>query len=391
MNFYKRALELNDETVNNRRYLHKNAEVGLELPIARKYVMDKLTEYGLKPEKCGHGVVATVGDKSPVILLRADMDALPMMEESGEEFASTNGATHSCGHDMHTAMLLTAAKMLKENESELKGTVKFMFQPAEETFEGCIEMVDCGILENPKVDAALAFHVNTGRLPVTTYLYNEGGVMMASVDGFRIHIQGKGGHGAYPHQSIDPIQIGVHIYMALQGLIAREADPEKTIVLTVGKFCAGTASNIIPDTAVLEGTLRTNDSTNRNRLVNRIREVAEGVAKTYGGEVSITALSAGPPLLSEKVLTKQLVSFMNELDIPGLSGIGNTFSNASEDFAVIAEMIPTCYMDLSAGYDDERGDISLHNPRVRLNEDILPIGSSAYAHLAMRWLEENSK
>ena len=216
MDYYKRALELNDETIKNRRYFHMNAEAGLHMPMACVYVMDKLTEYGLVPSRCGEGVTATVGNGGKVLLLRADMDALPMPEESGLPFACPTGKeAHACGHDFHAAMLLTAAKMLKENEAELKGTVKFMFQPAEETFEGSKNMIEHGILENPKVDAALAYHVSPGQMPVGIYMYNSTGTMMYSVDGFHIEIKGKGAHGAYPQNSVDPTNIAAHVYLSL--------------------------------------------------------------------------------------------------------------------------------------------------------------------------------
>ena len=166
MDFYERALELKEETIANRRYMHQHAETGLYLPKTKEYVMNKLQEYGLDPKPCGEGVTATLGHGGKVLLLRADMDALPMPEESNEPFACTTGNAHACGHDFHAAMLLTAAKMLKEKEETLEGTVKFMFQPAEETFEGSKNMIANGILENPKVDAALAYHVSPGRQAV---------------------------------------------------------------------------------------------------------------------------------------------------------------------------------------------------------------------------------
>lgn len=236
--YQKRAQELREETVAHRRYLHTNAEVGLDTPKAVAYVMDKLAEYGLNPEKCGHGVTASVGTDGRTLLLRADMDALPMKEESGEPFACPTGTeAHACGHDFHAAMLLTAAEMLKENEAALKGTARFMFQPAEETFEGAKDMIAQGSLEG--VDAVLAFHVAPGKMPIGLFMYNSGGVMMSSVDGFKITVSGRGAHGAYPHSSIDPINIAVHIYLALETLIAREANPSKNCVLTVGNFAAG--------------------------------------------------------------------------------------------------------------------------------------------------------
>ena len=382
MNYYERALELKEETIANRRYFHQNAETGLDMPTAKAYVMNKLKEYGLIPKECGHGVSATVGCGGKVILLRADMDALPMPEESGEPFACTSGAAHACGHDFHAAMLLTAAKMLKENESNLKGTVKFMFQPAEETFEGSKDMMEHGILENPTVDAALAYHVSPGNMPVGLYMYNSSGTMMFSVDGFKITVSGKGAHGAYPHNSIDPINIAV--------LIAREADPKAACVLTVGKFEAGTAANIIPDYAVLEGTIRSNDPTNRELLVRRMKEVADKTAQVYGGSASIEMISEVPPLICDPALTEEMVSYMQEMNLPNAQPYPGISASASEDFASIAEKVPSTFIYLSAGFTDNREVYPAHNPKVQFNEDVCPIGASCLAYCATQWLNNHA-
>ena len=389
MNYYERALELQGETVAHRRFFHANAEVGLELPKAKAYVMEKLAEYGLEPKECGHGVTATLGKGGKCLLLRADMDALPMAEESGEPFACPTGTeAHTCGHDLHAAMLLTAAKMLKETEDQLEGTVKFMFQPAEETFEGARDMIAHGILEDPVPDGALAFHVTSGRMPMGLYMYNDTGAMMFSVDGFRITVTGRGGHGAYPHTSIDPINIAVHIYLALEALIAREADPNKACVLTVGSFNAGSAPNIIPNEAVLQGTLRTNDAASRELLVRRLKEVAEGTAAVYGGSVKIEMLSQVPPLVCDPDMTKKCVGYIQELGVSGAQPVPGVTASASEDFAAVAERVPSVFMHLSAGFLDQRGDAPAHNPKVRFNEDVCPMGAAAYAHCAVRWLGE---
>ena len=389
MNYYEKALTLREETVAHRRWLHANAEVGLDLPVAKEYVMKTLRSYGLEPEDCGYGVTATVGSGGKCILLRADMDALPMAEESGETFACTNGAAHACGHDFHAAMLLTAAKLLKQNESVLKGTVKFMFQPAEETFEGAKNMIENGILESPHVDAALGFHVTTGKMPIGLYMYNNSGTMMASVDGFRIEVTGKGAHGAMPHRSVDPINIAVHIYLALEALIAREADPKRTCVLTVGSFQAGTAANIIPETAVLEGTIRTNHKGSRETLVRRMQEVAVKTAEVYGGQAAVTMTSGVPPLVCDPKQTTAMVRYMAELGVPKSMGYPGVTASASEDFAVVAEAVPSTFMHISAGFPDDRGAYPAHNPKVRFNEDVCPVGAAAYAHCATRWLEDN--
>ena len=390
MDYFKRASTLNEELIENRRYFHENAEVGLNMPKAKAYVLNKLKEYGLEPQECGEGVTATLGHGGKVILLRADMDALPMPEESGLSFACpTGGQAHTCGHDFHAAMLLAAAKLLKEDEASLKGTVKFMFQPAEETFEGSRNMIEHGILENPKPDVALAYHVSPGKLPIGTYLYNDSGTMMFSVDTFEIHIQGKGSHGAYPHLSIDPINIGAHIYLALQELIARESDPSDACLLTVGQFAAGSAANIIPDTAVLKGTMRTNKKEAREKLVRRLKEVSEAVAAVYGGSADVAFTCSVPTLVCDGTLTKEVVSYMTELPIPNAVGYSGIAASASEDFALIAERVPSAFMYLSAGYADKRGDYPAHNPKVQFNEDVLPIGAACLAHSAVRWLEEH--
>ena len=390
MNYYERALELKDETIANRRHIHKNAETGLDLPKTKAYVMEKLTEYGLEPKDCGYGVTATLGKGGKVLLLRADMDALPMPEESGEEFACPTGKeAHTCGHDFHAAMLLTAAKMLKEKEDTLEGTIKFMFQPAEETFEGSKNMTENGILENPPVDAALAYHVSPGKMPIGLFMYNDKDTMMYSVDGFKITIHGKGSHGAYPHVGVDPINIGVHIHLALQELIARESDPTHSCVLTIGQFAGGTAANIIPETAVLQGTIRTNKPEARELLVRRMKEVAEKTAAVYNGTVDIEMISEVPPLICNPKLTDEVVGYMQELGIPGLTPYPGISASASEDFAVIAEKVPSTFMYLSAGYLDERGQYPAHHPKAQFNEDVCPIGAACLAHCASQWLKNN--
>ena len=390
MNYYERALELKDETIANRRHIHKNAETGLDLPKTKAYVMEKLTEYGLEPKDCGYGVTATLGKGGKVLLLRADMDALPMPEESGEEFACPTGKeAHTCGHDFHAAMLLTAAKMLKEKEDTLEGTIKFMFQPAEETFEGSKNMIENGILENPPVDAALAYHVSPGKMPIGLFIYNDKDTMMYSVDGFKITIHGKGSHGAYPHVGVDPINIGVHIHLALQELIARESDPTHSCVLTIGQFAGGTAANIIPETAVLQGTIRTNKPEARELLVRRMKEVAEKTAAVYNGTVDIEMISEVPPLICNPKLTDEVVGYMQELGIPGLTPYPGISASASEDFAVIAEKVPSTFMYLSAGYLDERGQYPAHHPKAQFNEDVCPIGAACLAHCASQWLKNN--
>ena len=394
MTFFDRAKELNEELVENRRYFHQHAEAGLHLPMTKEYVMKKLIEYGIEPRACGEGVTALIGHASKeqggkVLLLRADMDALPMKEDSGLEYAEKGGkAAHTCGHDCHAAMLLTAAKMLKEREDELAGTVKLMFQPAEETLKGSKHMIEHGILENPKVDAALAYHVGAGKMPLGIFMYNDSGTMMYSSNMFRIHIKGKGRHGAYPSEAIDPINIGARIHLGLQDLIKKESCPDHKCMLTIGQFTAGSAPNIIPDSAIMTGSLRAGNPQVPAFLFSCMKQIVEDTAKEFGGEAEVEVLTEVPPLICNSEMVREIVKYMQELNVPGAVPYPNISASASEDFAVIAARVPSVFMYLSAGFQDERGEVLAHNPKVQFNEGVLPIGAAYLAHCAMRWLEE---
>lgn len=391
VDYLKRALELNEETLANRRHIHQNAEAGLCLPNTKEFVRKKLSSYGIEASDCGEGLVATIGNKGKVILLRADMDALPMDEESGEEFSSKTSCAHTCGHDLHTAMLLTASKLLKENEANLNGTVKLMFQPGEEIFEGGKNMLENGILENPKVDVAMGFHVAAGQFPVDMIMYNKDSTMMASVDVFKILVHGKGAHGAYPHLGIDPINIAVNIFNALQELIAKETDPTHSCILTIGKIQAGTAPNIIPETALLEGTIRTNNADAREKLVRRLKEVSEGMAKVFDGSAEVEMVAGVAPLVCDKALTEEMVSYIRGIGIENLAEYPGVTSSASEDFASVAERVPSTFIYVSAGFLDDRGKYAVHNPKVRFNEEVCPRGAAYFAHCATKWLENHTE
>jgi len=389
MNYWERAKEIKDEIISYRRELHSNAEVGMDLPFTTEFVMKTLKSFGYEPKRIiDSGVVATVGNgEKPCILLRADMDALPMTEESCLNFCSKNlGSAHTCGHDLHAAMLLGAAKMLKENEQSINGTIKLMFQPAEETFQGAKAMIDAGVLENPHVDRALAFHVGAGNAPVGICAYNDKGASMFSSTGFKINIKGKGSHGATPHESIDSINIAVHIYLALQELIAREINPSTPALITIGQLSGGSASNIIPETSIMQGTMRTVSKETDEYLKNRIFEVAKGVATTFRGEATVSWLPSVPPLIGDFDFTREMLGYMKELNIPGFMPVGDTTASASEDFAIILSHVPGTYMFLSAGFTDKES-YTVHNPKVIFNEDVLTEGAAFFAHCATRYLQ----
>lgn len=377
------------ELVRNRRYLHQHAEVGMELPNTVKFVMERLAGMGYEPKALGGGVTAAVGKGGPVLLLRADMDALPMTEDSGLEYAAGNGACHSCGHDHHTAMLLGAAKLLKGYEKDLKGTVKFMFQPGEEVFHGAEAMISAGILENPAVDAAFGVHVLTGRKTGMVF-YNDQDAQMASCDGFRVKIQGRSAHGAMPNEGVDPINIGAHLYFAFQELISREVRQSESCVMTVGRIEAGTAANIIPDSLVMEGTIRTMSKETRSFLLRRMREVAKAIAEAFRGSARFEMLSEVPPLVCDPELTREMIGYGAELGYPGYLPAGGAQVNSSEDFAMIAERVPSCFLFLSAAGPGSTAGVPMHNPKVRIGEEVLPFGAALLAQGAARWLEKRA-
>lgn len=385
-----RAYELKDEIIADRRHLHRRPEVGMELHETVSYVMGRLTEMGYEPKKCGKsGVTAVVGNPGKVFLLRADMDALPMDEASGLPFSSEiPGKAHTCGHDAHTAILLGAAKILKENEKDLKGTVKLMFQPGEEIFAGSLSMIEDGVLENPKVDAAMAMHVFP-MFPLGTVGYRAG-EMMASVDGFEIAVTGKGCHGAQSYKGVDPINIAVHIHTALQELISRETDSNEQALLTIGSIHAGEAANIIPQSAVMKGTIRTFSASVREFLVKRLCEISESVAKTFRGSAEVSFMYQVPPCICDESTTKELVSYVKEGLAEHVSPTEIQKLQGSEDFALIAQRVPSTYFTLGADFPGKETITAPHHPGILFNEDIFPVGSAIYAECAVNWLKSHS-
>jgi len=387
MDLMKLAMERKEETVAHRRFFHANAEVGLEMPKACAYIEEQLRSIGLEPRRCGKGVTATIGSGRPVILLRADMDALPMQEESGLPFACRDGAAHTCGHDFHAAMLLTAAKLLKE--APFRGTVKLMFQPAEEIFRGALDMLENGVLENPKVDAAMMLHVNTMPGAQEGFaLIPPGGISMSSCEQYHITVRGKGGHGSMPNVAIDPLTAAAHIHIALQEINSRELDPNQFGVFTTGKFQAGTVSNVIPDSAEMWGTIRTADPAGKiaEQIKTRITEIAQGVGTALRCAVEVEFFDACPCMVVDEALASCVTKYTAELLGEGAHPLRKR-GGGSEDFAFISHRVPVASMFLSAG---DGGGFGLHHPKVTFDDAVLWKGSAIYAHNAMRWLADHS-
>ncbi len=390
----------------HRRYLHSHPELGFDLHQTKEYVKKELISMGYQPTECGKcGLVALAGGTIPgkTFLIRADMDALPISEQADVEFYSENkGKMHACGHDMHTAMLLGAARLLKTYESEIKGTVKLMFQPSEESLEGAKDMIDAGVLEHPKADAALMLHVTLGiPFPTGSAIICDGGISAPAADYFEIKIQGKGCHGAMPELGVDPITIASHIVIALQELHARELAMSDDAVLTFGTLHAGQANNIIPDAAILRGTMRAYDENVRTRLKNRLVEICKGTAKIFRGAADVTFTSGCPTLLNDTNISADIAKYCKELlgekmaysqsELLSLSAPDTkaTKATGSEDFSYISHQVPSVMIALTAGNSETGYPYPLHHPQVTFDENALAIGSSIYAYTAMRWLENH--
>lgn len=392
MEYLKRATEINPEVIANRRYLHQHPELAFDLDNTVRFVKEKLTEMGYAPADCGdHGVVALAGGRKPgkCILIRADMDALPMKEESGLEFSSlTDSAAHTCGHDTHTAMLLGAAKLLKEMEDEIPGTVKLMFQPAEEMGTGAENMLKAGVLENPHVDASFGIHIFAA-VPAGVLVYGNG-PMLSSCDVFEITVKGKGGHGSMPNDTVDPIMVGAHILTALESINSREIAPDSFGVLTVGCFQSGSKFNIIPDTAFMTGTIRTFDSEVRAFIKKRLVELAEGTARAYRAEAAVSF----PTQICAVNTDKDVARIVGE-SVAAAVGAPRVIGNfkpiaGSEDFGYITSEVPSTFFGLG-GCPTDYPAYPQHSPNIRFNEDAFPVGVAAYVSGAIGWLQSQAK
>ncbi|HJD02046.1 MAG TPA: amidohydrolase [Candidatus Mediterraneibacter excrementavium] len=401
-----RAYEIREQITADRRCLHRIPEIGTDLPQTCAYIAKRLDEMGIAWEACGGplpeqmtrdymeagfprmeratGITAVIGQGSPCILLRADIDALPVKEDNELEYRSTCGAGHMCGHDSHAAMLLGAARILKEMEDRLAGTVKLLFQPGEETGAGARLMVENGVLEDPHVDAAFGLHVQpvdpTGEVGYAV------GVNSSSLDTFILKIHGRGGHSSQPQLCTDPLMIMNQVYQAVNLLVTREADPAAAVALTCGVAKGGTAVNIIPDEAELHIGLRTQDVAAAEHLKQRIPEVIDHYVKAWNGTYDLTVFHT-PCTYSDAGFCSQVVPYIREVtgedgvrQIPPMSG--------TEDFGYITAEVPGMFGFIGAG---RPGNAPLHSPQMVLDEDVLPIGAAIHANVAASWLEEQKK
>lgn len=390
IDFKAEALQLHDEMIHNRRTIHGFAELGLDLPKTSRFVMDRLKEYGYTPTLVGSsGVTATCGSGKPVILLRADMDALPMQEESGLPFAATNGNCHSCGHDLHTAMLLAAAKLLKAHESELQGTVKFMFQPGEEVLGGALDMIEHGILENPHVDVAVGMHTKTGsgELSRTGLITYKKKYSTFSGDCIRITVNGKQAHGSTPELGVDAISIAAHIITGLEELSSREVSNTERSIVLVGMIHGGDSCNTEAGACVMEVSVRAASSDRRDFLKQRVKEISEGIATAFRGTAQVDFVYGMAPMYNDPALCDCIPGYVEELlgeeNVRELQEFSGT-----EDFTAVAERVPSIYFHIGTG--NLAGDeVTHHNPKILFDEDAMTTGAAVYSQIACRYLQEH--
>ncbi len=383
------AKEIHANVVENRRHLHANPELSFHEYQTSAYVAQKLDELGIKYQKMANtGLVAMIKGEKPsdaVVALRADMDALPIVEANDVPYKSKNpGVMHACGHDAHTSSLLGTAKILTELKNEFGGTVKLIFQPAEEKLPGGASMmIKEGVLENPKPDAVIGQHVMP--LIEAGQVGFRSGKYMASTDEIYVTVHGKGGHGAQPQQNIDPVLITSHIIVALQQIISRVADPKTPSVLSFGKVIANGATNVIPNEVYLEGTFRTMDEDWRARAHEKMKKMAEGIAEAMGGSCDFNIVRGYPFLINEEKLTAEVRAYAE--DYLGKENVLDLdIWMAAEDFAYYSQVSDACFYRLGTGNKERGISSSVHTPTFDVDEESLKLSTGLMAYIALKQL-----
>jgi hippurate hydrolase len=381
------------EAVALRRRLHANPEIGNDLPETREAVLEAIADLDLELELCEQtsGIVATLrgAERGRTILLRADMDALPMPEDSGLEFASTRpGRMHACGHDAHTAMLVGAARLLARRRDSLPGDVKLFFQPGEEGHFGAKLMLDEGVLEGPNgPDAVFALHIDP-RLGVGRTA-SRAGPLLASADVWSVELRGKGGHASMPHITLDPIPAACEIVSALQTMVTRRVNAFDPVVLTTTQIEAGTTTNVIPETAKLLGTLRATSEHARETAEEGIHRVVHGICEAHGLESTVNVARGYPVTVNDTDFTDFAREVVTELlgerahyDLP------NPIMGA-EDFSYLLQRWPGAMLFLGMREEGAQDPAPCHSNRMRISEDGMAVGIALYAAIALRYLAES--
>nr|WP_199158792.1 M20 family metallopeptidase [Pedobacter sp. ASV2] len=378
-----------NDVVGYRRHIHSNPELSFKEFETSLFIKEKLSKWGIEYTDCANtGVVGLIKGNKPsdkVIALRADMDALPIHEANDKPYRSKNhGVMHACGHDVHSSSLLGTAYILNQLKDDFGGTIKLIFQPAEELLPGGASiMIKEGVLENPKPDAIVGQHVmpliDAGKVGFRS------GIYMASTDELYVTVTGKGGHGAQPHQNIDPVVIASHIIIALQQIVSRNADPRLPSVLSFGKVIANGATNIIPNEVKIEGTFRTLDENWRAEAHVRMKKMAEGMAESMGGSCDFDIHKGYPFLINEEKLTANARSFAEEF-LGKENVIDLDIWMAAEDFSFYSQVTDACFYRLGTGNAAKDTQHSVHTPKFDVDEDALKLSTGLMAYIAVKQL-----
>jgi len=386
VDFLGEAKRIEPEIIKTRRALHRHPELAYHEVKTSKLVVDRLESLGIevRPGVGGTGVLGVLKGtrQGHVVALRADMDGLPVQETSDVEFRSeVEGVMHACGHDTHTAMLLGAARILSDHRSELCGTVKFLFQPAEEHGGrgGAMPMIEDGVMEDPKVDYVFGLHIEATRRS-GVFGVREGAIA-AAPDTFRVKIVGKGGHGSAPHETVDPIYVAAHVILALQGISSRMIDPVRPFVITVGAVHSGTKENIIPDVATLDGTIRTLDEVTRKVAKKKVDDVVKGVCRGFGATAEVEfEEDAYPVTINDPKTTEEAIKLLRRM--PGTRVKRVEAMLGGEDFSRFLQKAPGTFYFLGSRNPEKGCVYPNHSSKFKVDEDVLKFGTASLAMLA---------
>jgi len=381
INAFQEAKNLQEQIVEWRRKFHQIPEVDFELYETSKFITTKLDEmnipYTMMAKTGVVGLIEGEAGEGKTIALRADMDALIVEEDTGVEYASTNENMHACGHDAHMAIMLATAKVLSEHKDQIKGNIKLIFQPAEEKLGGALPMIEEGCMENPKVDAVIALHVGqvfpqikTGQVGISY------GPVMASVDRFEMKVIGKGGHGAMPHDTVDPILIAAEIIIFLQKIVSREIAPTQPAVVTVAEIKGGSTHNVIPNEVKLQGTVRSTNEENREYILERIEAISKSIASANRGDVEIDIISGFPVTVNDEEFTRQFKESALKIVKPEEIVEIDEPTMGSEDMSYFLEEVPGTFFFLGTNNEEKGIVYPNHHPKFNLDEDVLWKGAA---------------
>ncbi|MCP4360289.1 MAG: amidohydrolase [Chloroflexi bacterium] len=388
--FRKEAEALFDEMVQVRRDFHQYPEMGFEEVRTSGIVAQTLQDLGFEVQR-GIGQTGVVGlldgpKQGPTVMLRFDMDALPIQENNNLPYASRNpGVMHACGHDGHTSMGLAMAKIMAQYQAKIQGTLKFVFQPGEEGLGGAFAMIADGVLESPRPDVAFAMHVWTPEKYGNVRVVD--GPCMSSSSVFTLTVQGKGGHGAAPHLAVDPVLAAAHIVAALQSIVSRNVNPQDSVVVSIGEFNAGTTFNVIPDKAILKGTVRSYNNELHRMIYRRLLEMATSMAEAFSCKVSIETIAIVQAVVNAPEPTAVVRQAAAKL--MGADKIINKRTMASEDMGFFLDEIPGCYFFIGAGNKEKEFSMPHHHPQFNFDERAMIDGVAIMAEAAAQYVLPN--